>query len=279
MEIQRSGLGIGGAQQRTARGLEKTNRALSKILNRLSTAQRINRASDDAAGLSISEQLRTQVRGFKMASRNVSDAISALNIGEGASNEITDLLQRNRELAIQARNDTLTDEQRQQLDVEFQQNLAEIDRIANTAQFNGQNVINGTGLGAGEAQIQAGANENETIQLPEINLGVNPLGLTGAAVLNGEEAGAAIDLIDNALNTLNTARSTMGATVNRLESSIRNLEVAEINTQSAEEMLRDEDMAAGITELTRTRLLEESGIFAFRRFNEISANHIMSLIQ
>ncbi|MBD3391561.1 MAG: flagellin [Chitinivibrionales bacterium] len=272
-------LGIGQSQNRTVRGLERTNRALSKILNRLSTAQRINRASDDAAGLAVSEQLRTQIRGFKMATRNVADAMSALNIGEGASNEISDLLQRNRELAIQASSDTLTDEQREAIDVEFQQNLEEIDRLADTAQFNGQNVLNGTGLGSGNAVIQAGANEGETITLPEINLGVDPLGLTGVNVQTGTDAASAIGDIDTALGTLNSTRATMGATVNRLESAVRNLSVAEVNSQSAEEILRDQDMASGITDLTRERLLQETGMYAFGRYNEISANHIMSLLQ
>ncbi len=279
MEIQQPSFGIGRSGNRTTKGLERTSRALSKILERLSTAQRINRASDDAAGLAVSEMLRTQIRGFKMASQNVADAMSALNIGEGASQEITDLLQRNRELAVQARNDTLTTDQRAQLDVEFQQNLQEINRITETAQFNGQNILNGTGLGSGAAVIQAGPNETETITLPNIDLGIGPLGLTDANLLTGEAAGNAIAGIDNALNTLNSVRSTIGATVNRLESSIRNLSVAEINTQSAEEILRDQDMAAGIADLTRERLLQETGMYAFRRFNEISANNIMSLLQ
>jgi|GEM_PF-3539471 len=278
MEIQRPG-SVGRTQNSSVQGLERTNRALQKILERLSNAQRINRAGDDAGGVSIAEQMRTQVRGFRMAAQNVSDAISALNIGQGASNEITELLQRNRELAIQARNDTLSDDQRRQLDVEFQQNLAEIDRITGAAQFNGQNLINGTGLGAGNALIQAGPNEAETIQLPKINLGVDPLGLTGATIATGAGASAAISSIDNALDTLNTARSTMGATVNRLESALRNMSVAETNSLSAESLLRDQDMAAGVVDLTRERLLQESGVYAFKRFNEISANHIISLLQ
>jgi flagellin len=278
MEIQKTA-GISGTRNPASAGLSRTNKALQKILERLSTAQRINRASDDAAGLSISEQLRTQVRGFSMATRNVSDAISALNIGEGASAEISDLLQRNRELAVQSSNGTLTDDLRAQLDVEFQQNLDEIDRIAGSAQFNNQDLINGTGLGAGAAEIQAGPDAAPNIQLPAIDLGVNPLGLTGANIATGAGASSAITSIDAAIDTLNTSRSTMGATVNRLESALRNISVAETNIQSAEELLRDQDMAQGIVELTRERLLQETGLYAFSRFNQISANHILSLLQ
>jgi flagellin len=278
MEIQRTS-SISRAGSPAAAGLSRTNKALQKILERLSTAKRINRASDDAAGLSVSEQLRTQIRAFEMASRNVSDAISAVNIGEGAASEMSELLQRNRELAIQARSDTLTDDVRAQLDVEYQQNLDEIDRISESAQFNGQNLLDGTGMGDGNAFIQAGANAGEGVALPVVNLGVNQLGLGGSNITTGADAASAISAIDGALDTLNTARSDMGATVNRLESAVRNLSTAEINTQSAEELLRDQDMAEGIVALTRERLLQESGLYAFSRFNQISANHVLSLLQ
>jgi flagellin len=278
MEIQKSS-SVDRSRNPATAGIARTNKALQKVLERLSTAQRINRASDDAAGLAISEQLRSRIRGFEMAEQNVTDAISALNIGEGAASEITDLLQRNRELAIQASNGTLTDNVRAQIDVEYQQNLQEIDRIAESSQFNNQNLVNGTDMGAGTSEIQTGPEAGDAVGLPVINLGVNPLGLTGTGVATAAGATASITAIDNALDTVNTSRSTIGSTVNRLESTLRNISVAGINTQSAEELLRDQDMAEGIVELTRERLLQESGIYAFSRFNQISANHILSLMQ
>ncbi|MBD3344178.1 MAG: flagellin, partial [Chitinivibrionales bacterium] len=155
------GPGFGLGQNKTVKTLGKTNRKLGKILEKLATAQRINRASDDAAGLSISEQLRTQIRGFKTASNNVADAMSALNIADGTATEASSMVQRQRELALQAQNDTLTDDQRQQIDIEYQQLTEEIDRIAQSSEFNTQDVATGEGLASGDAQIQVGPNAGD----------------------------------------------------------------------------------------------------------------------
>lgn len=280
MPIQNmNGPGSVSAQKNTIGALNKTNRALKKILNSLSTAQRINRASDDAAGLSISEQLRTQSRGFKMATRNVTDAISAMNIAEGSSQEIGNILQRQRELAIQARNDTLNDDQRQALDTEYQQLQQEVDRIAESTEFNTQDVANGEGLGDGEAQIQAGPNAGDTIELPEFDITTSTLGLGGASVATSSAAADALSRVDNAISELNNQRSSTGAMINRFESAQNNLAVAEINTQAAESVIRDQDIAAGIADLTRQRLLQEGGTSAFARFNQINADNIMKLIR
>jgi flagellin len=273
--METTGIGLNTALS----GLQSTNKALQKILERLSTAKRINSASDDAAGLSISEQLLSQARGFQTATQNVSDAMNALNIGDAATGQISDLLQRNRDLALQANNGTLNDTQRKAINVEFQQNLQEIDRTANSTQFNGQNLINGAGLGSGTSLIQAGPNGGDMMQLPHINLGVNPLGLGGANVATAGGASAAINSLDNAMKTLNTARSTIGATVNRLSSSLNNMSVAQINTTAAQSQISDMDMAEGMTSLTTQQLLQETGMYAFKRFNEINANHIMALLQ
>lgn len=265
--------------RRTQNALKKTNRSLQNILERLSTSRRINRASDDAAGLSISEQLSTQVRGFKMASRNVADAMSALDIAEGTTNEVSSLLQRNRELALAARNDTLTDDQRAQLDVEYQANLEEINRISSSAQFNTQGVASGDDLASGNAAVQAGANAGDELNLPQIDVDTNALGVAGSGIATSAQAAGALSASDTALTQLNTQRATLGATVNRFESIRNNLSVAEINTQAAESVLRDQDMASGMVELTRQRLLQEGGMRAFARFREVSANHLFGLLQ
>jgi flagellin len=264
---------------KAAKGLSKTNRDLNKILERLSTALRINRASDDAAGLGVSEQLRTQIRGFKMASQNVEDAMSALNIAEGVGNQVSDMVQRQRELALQASNDTLTNEQRQTLNVEYQSLTQEINRITSATQFNSQAVANGTGLSSGTAQIQAGANAGEAVTLPTADMSANALLITGTSITTAASAQTAIDRLDTALNTLNTQRSALGAMTNRFESTVNNLSVAEINTQAAESVLRDQDMAQGLAELTRTQLLQEGTLAAFSRFKEISANHLFGLLK
>ncbi|MBN1760135.1 MAG: hypothetical protein JW863_17545 [Chitinispirillaceae bacterium] len=264
--------------QKTGNALKKTNRQLEKILERLSTAQRINRASDDAAGLGVSEMLRTNIRGYKMASRNALDAMSALNITDGGANEISDMLQRQRELAVQARNDTLTDNDRQSLDAEYQALTQEIDRLAQSTQYNRQNTSNGTELASGNAQIQVGADAGDQIALPQIDFSTATSGIAGTTIATSGGAQTAFAAIDIALQNLNQQRSTVGATINRFSSVINNLDNAMVNTQAAESVLRDQDMAQGVAELVRQQLLNEGGISAFQRFNEISRNHIMGIL-
>ncbi|MFW5775517.1 MAG: flagellin [Chitinivibrionales bacterium] len=280
MQIQRTGgVGFVRAQNKTSKALSTTNRALKIILHQLSTAQRINRASDDAAGLSISEMLRSQVRGFKSASRNVEDAVSALNIADGSSQEIGSILQRQRELALQARNDTLTDKQRTSLDAEYQSLQHEIDRIAQSTQFNRQKTSNGEGLADGDAKIQVGPDQGDEVSLPALDMSVDALGLSGASVATSAGAADALGRVDGAIDDLNAQRSLVGSVVNRFSSTMNNLEVAHINTQAAESVIRDQDMAAGLIELTRQRLLNEGATAAFGRFHDISANHVLSLLQ
>jgi len=264
--------------QKSSNALRKTNRQLKKILERLSTAQRINRASDDAAGLAVSEQLRKNIRGFKMATQNVQDAMSALNIADGGANEISSLMQRQRELAVTARNDTLTDRDRQSLDAEYQALSQEIDRLAQGTQYNRQNTANGTDLASGNAAVQAGSEADDQITLPTIDFSTATSGMAGTSIATSTDAATALDSIDGAIQSLNEQRSTVGATINRFVSTVDNLSVAMINTQAAESVLRDQDMAEGIVELTRQQLLREGGLNAFQRFNEVSRNHIMGLL-
>jgi flagellin len=214
-----------------------------------------------------------------MASNNVSDAISALNIADSTGTEVTSMVQRQRELAIQARNDTLTDEQREQLDVEYQQLTTEINRITEATQFNTQPVANGEGLGSGEAQVQAGANEGDQVTMPQIDMSGVTLQIEGTSIATRGGAAQALGRLDGALNTLNRERSQIGAMTNRLQSTQNNLAVSAINTQAAESVIRDQDMAQGIASFVRNRMLQEGGIRSFARFNEISANHLFALLQ
>jgi flagellin len=280
MQIQSFG-GNGFIQglDNSSKSLDKTNRDLNKILKKLSTSLRINQASDDASGLSISEQLRTQIRGFQSAVQNVTDASSALTIADGAGNEISSLVQRQRSLALQSSSDTLSDTQRKGIDVEYQALTSEIDRIAGSTQFNSQNVTNGQGLGSGNAQIQAGANAGDQIQIPVVSMSATTLGITGTSVVDQASAQNAISKLDTALSGLNTQRSQLGSMINRFESVGNNLSMAEINTQAAESVLRDQDMAAGLAEMTRQKLMLEGGTQAFARFNQISANSILGLMK
>ena len=264
--------------QNTTNALKKTNRQLQKILERLSTAQRINRASDDAAGLGVSEMLRTNIRGYKMASQNVQDAMAALDITDGGANEISSMLQRQRELAVASRNSTLTDNDRQSLDAEYQALTQEIDRIARSSQYNRQNTSNGTDLASGTAVVQAGSEAGDQITLPQIDFSAATSGMAGTTIATEANAQSAFTAIDNALQSLNRQRSTVGATINRFSSAINNLDTAMVNTQAAESVLRDQDMAQGMVELVRRQLLQEGGMSAFQRFNELSRNHIMGIL-
>lgn len=277
MQVQKTGGSFIGPHS-AAKALKRTDRDLQKILEQLSTGSRINRASDDAAGLAISEQLQSNIRGFKVASQNISDAMSALTIADGVADESTQILQRQRELAMQARNDTLTDNNRSALDTEYQQLSQELDRIAGSVKFNKQDVASGSDLASGAAVIQTGTEPNDQITLPHVDLKTVSLGISGSSIATSTDAASAVKSVDDALQSINSQRSSLGASANRLDSSANNLSVAMVNTQAADSVLRDEDMAKGLADLTRTKLLQEGSILAFARFNEINKNYVTGLL-
>jgi flagellin len=280
MDVQ----GMGGAlsslsTNKSQSALSKTNRQLEKILERLSTAKRINQAGDDAAGLGVAEQLTTQIRGFKTASQNIADATAALDIAEGAGREISDMLQRQRELAVSAKSDTLTSDERKSLNTEYQAITQEISRIAEVTNYNRQQVANGADLSSGNAQIQVGPNAGETIQIPAVDYQAISQGLQATAIDTSGGAQAALKNVDAALSSVNSQRTSVGAIMNRLSSAGDNLAVAMVNTTAAESVLRDQDMAAGLAELTKQQLLQEGAIKTFARYNEVTRNHILGLLQ
>jgi flagellin len=281
MEVQRASGGafFATGTDRSQGALRKTNRQLEKILEQLSTAKRINRASDDAAGLGIAEQLTTQIRGFKQASQNIADATAALDIAEGAGSEISGMLQRQRELAVAANSGTLSAGDRGALDKEYQALTSEINRITEVTNYNRQQVTNNTDLASGNAQIQVGPNAGETLNIPPMNFGAIGTNLSGTTLLTPDGAQAALSRIDSGIKALNTERTSIGATINRLTSAGDNLAVAMINTQAAESVIRDEDMAQGLAELTRDRILQEGAVTTFARYAEITRNHILGLLQ
>ncbi len=278
MQVQNTGLNIWAGSKKTEQTLRRTSQDLNKILERLSTSIRINSASDDAAGLGISEELTTRIRGFKMASQNIESSISAFNIADGAGRGVSSLLQRQRELAVQASNSTLKDSDRVALDKEFQSLSQEIDRISKSASFNKQGVAAGKELASGSAVIQSGAEATDQITMPQIDLRTATTGISGVSLLTLEDAVKAIGSLDEAISSVNSQRSTLGSAVNRLESSVNNLSVAIINTQAAESVIRDQDMAVGLAELTRLQLLQEGSQRAFSRFKTINSNHIQGLL-
>lgn len=265
----------------TQNSLAASNHSQGKSLEKLSTGLRINRASDDAAGLSVSEQLRTQVRGLGRARSNAQDGIALLQIAEGAGNEISDILQRMRELAIQSANDTLTSTDRSYLDQEFTALTDEIDRIANSSQYNGQTLVAGGstsfgGIGSASSVLHIGANaatgvDNLTIEIDGITAGA--LGLSGGVGPVGVSTQAAslsvIGTIDDAITSVNNMRSDVGAYVNRLEHAINNISNQEFNTQDAESRIRDVDFATESTQFTKSQILSQSATSMLAQANAV----------
>jgi len=249
------------------RNLTITNTALAKSMEKLSSGLRINRAADDAAGLAISEKMRGQIRGLNQAIRNAQDGISLIQTAEGALNETHSILQRMRELAVQSANDTNTDQDRAQLQAEVNQLLAEIDRIANTTQFNTKALLDGTFTGT----IHIGANTGQNLVINISNMGVSALGISGLAISTQALADAAIASIDAAINLVSTERAKLGALQNRLEHTINNLSVASENLTAAESRIRDLDMAQEMMAFTRSQILSQAGTAMLAQANQIPA--------
>jgi len=253
------------------RNLMMTALAFSKSAEKLSSGLRINRAGDDAAGLSISEKLRAQVRGLNQAVRNAQDGISLIQTAEGALNEVHSILQRMRELAVQAANDTLTTEDRQAIAQELVSLRNELDRIAQQTQFNGQNLLDGT---FSAKLFHIGANQNQTIMVTINNVNSTVIGGNLSNLVdtfnttpNQVNAEALITGVDQAIKDVSGVRSGLGAVQNRLEHTIANLSVASENLTAAESRIRDTDMAAEMVNFTRLQILQQAGIAVLAQAN------------
>lgn len=270
----------------TGGSLRKVGRRVEKSLEKLSTGLRINRAADDAAGLSVSEQLRTQVRGLAMGNRNIQDGMSLLNIAEGALIEIEDMLQRIRELAIQAANDTLTSTERNYIQTEIDQLKTEIDRIANGTQYNSQKLLNGTEVWASGGVLHVGPNDNSDgfnedvviVTIAGVTTGSMQIAGNLAIVTSQTDATAAISQLDIALDSVNTLRADLGASFNRLEHALNNQESQEQNMQAAESVIRDADFAFETTEFTRNQVLQQSSTAMLAQANMVPQS-VLSLLQ
>jgi flagellin len=253
--------------------------SLTKSLEKLSTGLRINRASDDAAGLSVSESLRSKVRGMERAKSNAADGIALLQIAEGATGEINNILQRMRELAIQSSTDTMTTTERSYTNKEFGQLMSEVTRISNSASYNGMTLLDGQpssfGAAGGSASvlhIGAGSSasvDRLSITVTAMTLGALGLNATTSAVSTSASALSALSLIDTAIKSVNTMRSDMGAYVNRLEFAIANLGNQIYNTQDAESRIRDVDFAKETTEFTRAQILTQSATSMLAQANQV----------
>ncbi|MFT5287289.1 MAG: flagellin [Planctomycetota bacterium] len=259
------------------RNLVNTTDRLSKSLQRLSSGLRITRASDDAAGLAISENFRAEVRSLAQAQRNSNDAISLLQIAEGALNETSGILIRMRELAIQASNGTLGSAERTTIDTEFQDLASEITRIASVTQFNGRLLLNGNS--SITFQIGTENTSSDRIAVTGVDATASAIGITGTvAVSTADGAQSALGALDSAISNVASLRATFGTVQNRLESTIRSLAVAIENTSSAESRIRDVDFASETAELTRNQVLQQAGVSVLGQANT-STQSALSLLQ
>ncbi len=266
------------------RNLVNSTGALQKSLQRLSSGLRITRAADDAAGLAISEGFRADIRSLTQAQRNANDGISLLQIGEGALNEVSSILIRQRELAIQAANGTLGDAERETLNTEFQDLVEEIDRIAAVTQFNGTNILQSGA--ATTFQIGADATSNDRITINAVDarassIGIGTSGGSGgfsiATISTVAAARSALSALDNAISNVASLRASFGTVQNRLESAIRSLAVSIENTSAAESRIRDVDFANETAELTRNQVLQQAGISVLSQAN-VSTQSALSLL-
>ncbi len=267
--------------------LTNQTKSLQKSLEKLSTGMRINRASDDAAGLSVSESLRSKIRGLGRAKSNAEDGIALLQIAEGATGEVNNILQRLRELAIQSSTDTMTTTERAYTDKEFGQLMSEITRISTSASYNGMTLLDGAAgsfgvMGGAASVLHIGSGSSTTVDRISITITAMTLGALGmspttTAVSTSSSALAALSIIDNAVRSVNTMRADMGAYVNRLEFAISNLGNQLYNTQDAESRIRDVDFAQETTEFTRAQILMQSATSMLAQANQIPQG-VLSLI-
>ena len=259
------------------RNLSTVTGAQQKSTEKLSSGYRINRAADDAAGLSISEKLRSQIRGLDKAASNSQDGISLVQVAEGALNETHSILQRMNELATQAANDTNTSVDRKAIKAEIDQLTSEIDRIQSTTQFNSMNLLDGT---FSSKQLQVGALKGQSIGVSIAKMSASKLQLTAAnmKVSSFSAAGTAMKTIQDAIKTVSETRSKLGAIQNRLEHTINNLNTTSENTQAAESRIRDTDMASEMVEYSKNNILAQAGQSMLSQANQ-QTQGVLSLLQ
>lgn len=259
----------------TNRELSTVTSSLSKSTEKLSSGYRINRAADDAAGLSISEKLRSQIRGLDKAASNSQDGISLIQVAEGALNETHSILQRMNELAIQAANDTNVSADRTAIQAEMDQLTSEIDRIQSTTQFNTQNLLDGSFK---NMNLQVGAQSGQVITISISKMNASSIGVSGLKVTDNSVAGNAMKKIQEAITSVSTQRSSLGAIQNRLEHTINNLNTTSENTSSAESRIRDTDMASEMVEYSKNNILQQAGQSMLAQANQ-QTQGILSLLQ
>lgn len=264
----------------TNRQLGITTNGLQKSTEKLSSGYKINRAADDAAGLSISEKMRNQIRGLNKASDNAQDGISLVQTAEGALNEVHSMLQRMSELAVQASNGTNATQDRTALDNEVQQLKTEIERVGTTTQFNKMDILTGEFSSNNEKTLQVGANQDQviTIAISALTSTVGSALDTKVKVGTASAAQSSITIIQNSITNLSALRSKLGALQNRLEHTVANLDNISENTQSAESRIRDTDMAEEMVQYSKNNILQQAGQSMLAQANQANQG-VLSLLQ
>ena len=271
--------------------LVRNERAMNTAMERLSTGQRINYAGDDAAGLAISSRMTSQIRGSEVGIRNANDAISMLSTADGALVEVTNMLQRMRELAVQASNGTTTEDDRNYLNAEYANLAAEIERIAQNTQWNGKDILDGTANGTSSTvAFQVGANGGQTIAVDfgDATNGASGImhpvasarptisaGTTTSAITTGTSA---INAIDSAITAVNTQRATFGAAINQLTYAVDNLANVRVNAEASRSRILDTDYAQETAELARTQIIQQAGTAMLAQANQLP-QAVLTLLQ
>ena len=271
--------------------LVRNERHMNTAMERLSTGQRINGAKDDAAGLAISSRMTSQIRGLEVGIRNANDAISMISTADGALVEVTNMLQRMRELALQSANGTTTSSDRDYLNSEYQNLITEIDRIAQNTQWNGGAILNHTTTASSTFKYQVGANGGQTIAvdfgdfnntgasgvMQSVNSahGSIAAGTTASAMTTGA---AAVTAIDSAISSVNSQRATFGAAINQLTYAVDNLASVKVNAEASRSRILDTDYATETSELARTQIIQQAGTAMLAQANQLPQT-VLSLLQ
>lgn len=257
-----------------------------KTSKELSSGMRINSAADDASGLAVSEKMRSQIRGLNQASRNVMNGVSMLQTAEGYMQSTTDILQRIRELAVQSANGIYSDEDRAMLQTEVEQLVSEVDRISQTAEFNGMTLLSGRFAEDG-IRLQVGANVDQNFTVKLGDMSASALGLKGAgqdgteqaiSLADPESANMALATVDEALKTVNKSRADIGASMNRMEMTQKGIDIASENLAASESRIRDADMAKTITDHVKNQILQQASVSLLSQANTNSQN-VLALLK
>jgi flagellin len=254
--------------------LANNSRGLQKAMEQLSTGKRINSAADDAAGLAIASKMTAQIRGLNQAVRNASDAISMIQTAEGATSEISNMLQRMRELAVQAANDTNSTSDRSSLNAEFTALRSEIDRITATTQWNGFNVLDGSAGSGGSVTFQVGANSggSNAVSTTFYDLGTGAsgalVGISASALTSLSDASSAIDATNSAIATIDQKRGDMGAVINRFQYTVDNLTNISTNAAASRSRIQDTDYSQATTDLAKRQIIQQAATAMLAQANQ-----------